>query len=384
MTYYPKKDGVSIVTTYLAEGLARAGNEVFIATLNDENLPSQEFIHGVDIHRFNLSGSPTKSKIKEQTAYIDFIKTLPVDVIIQVATQCITTDMLRPFLKELKAKSRILYTHGLSGKELKPFKLKGSLYHTVGNTIRWIQAQSYFKKLPSDLLLYDKIICLPNETSLTYFKQFCEEKIYILGNACDDFFYQDNNEVNAIQKYTYIAGDGYFISVANYSDLKNQKTIIKEYLKSAYTNYDLVLIGSSENEYFNGLVKHYGNIPHIHMLTGVARRDLPSIERDAKLFISASRMEAFSISLIEAMAVGLPFISTNVGNAKDLPGGLVANKSTDISQLINKLCSDSQLHKKLSEEGRAFAARNCKIEHKVTQLQEILDSNNLKEKHLKS
>ena len=38
-TYYPYKDGVSVVTQYLAEGLAQKGHEVLVMTSSCDGAP---------------------------------------------------------------------------------------------------------------------------------------------------------------------------------------------------------------------------------------------------------------------------------------------------------------------------------------------------------
>ena len=53
-TYYPYKDGVSVVTQYLAEGLAQKGHEVLVMTSSCDGAPLDEEYHGVKIYRDDI------------------------------------------------------------------------------------------------------------------------------------------------------------------------------------------------------------------------------------------------------------------------------------------------------------------------------------------
>lgn len=60
----------------------------------------------------------------------------------------------------------------------------------------------------------------------------------------------------------------------------------------------------------------------------------------ASLYLVCSEKEEYSISLIEAMSLGIPFVSTNVGNAKMLPGGITVNLKTELSHGIDRVLGD--------------------------------------------
>ena len=53
------------------------------------------------------------------------------------------------------------------------------------------------------------------------------------------------------------------------------------------------------------------------MLAGY-RRDLPALLQAADVYLSPSRTEAMSLSILEAMAAGLPILATDVGGTPEL------------------------------------------------------------------
>lgn len=112
----------------------------------------------------------------------------------------------------------------------------------------------------------------------------------------------------------------------------------------------------------------------VHLLVGIARNDIPSIINQAKLYIVASRYEMYSISIIEAMSQGVPFVSTNVGNAKILPGGVTVNSLEDLHKQMDLFLTNRSLHKKYSIAGRNFAYSNCRIDAVVEKLNVIISN----------
>lgn len=87
------------------------------------------------------------------------------------------------------------------------------------------------------------------------------------------------------------------------------------------------------------------------MLTGVERKKIPNILKFASLYLVCSEKEEYSISIIEAMSLGIPFVSTNVGNAKMLPGGITVNLKTELSHGIDRVLGDEALYHKIITRG---------------------------------
>lgn len=93
---------------------------------------------------------------------------------------------------------------------------------------------------------------------------------------------------------------------------------------------------------------------------GSDRRSLLSFFRIADVFTLPSFREGLPLSLIEAMALGVPSVGTNIFAVPEaiLPGetGLLvdAGDSSGLAAAILKLAKDSELRKSLSDEGSKF------------------------------
>jgi glycosyltransferase involved in cell wall biosynthesis len=101
--------------------------------------------------------------------------------------------------------------------------------------------------------------------------------------------------------------------------------------------------------------------------------DLMRFLRIADVFTLPSFVEGLPISLLEAMALGIPSVSTNVyaipEAVKNLETGILieAGDSDGLAQAILKLKYDEKLRKKLSKNGREFVLENFN-EKKVAEI----------------
>ena len=75
--------------------------------------------------------------------------------------------------------------------------------------------------------------------------------------------------------------------------------------------------------------------------------------QEADLVVSTSRWEANSVVLLEAMAAGTPWVSTDVGSARDNAGGIVVGSIGEMAETIRVLLGDPDQRRSLGEAGRA-------------------------------
>ena len=366
-TYYPSKDGVQFVTQYHAENLVKRGYEVVVFTTNHGN--SFEEIHnGVKIIRFNVINKHTIYS-GEKENYLKRLKNeiKNADALINVCTQHPLTDWCFPILDTIKCK-KILYMHGMYDKTFNKKNISNimDLGHKVWNNVRW---GIYYKKNKNIFKKYDQVIQLHRfDTAYIYFKKKYNIDSFIIENAVNDSFF---DTIKNKKKYA--------ISVANYMPRKNQEFILRAFYKSKVSSdYELILIGSKDNDYYRKLVSlkekldtQYGE-RNIKILYNVNREKTIEMIKNASLYLLGSKWEAFPISIIEAMAAGIPYISTDVGIVKYLPGGVIVNKDEEMSYWIEVLTEDNKLGEYLGKMGNQYAIKHMMIDKKVNDLEKII------------
>ncbi len=107
------------------------------------------------------------------------------------------------------------------------------------------------------------------------------------------------------------------------------------------------------------------------------RQDTPRLLGAMDLFVLPSNNEALPIVLLEAMAVGLPLVATQVGGVPEIVeddvNGLLVRPG-DESRLVlalERLASDASLRHRLGEAGLARVRKAYTTEHMVSRVDEI-------------
>ena len=366
-TYYPLKDGVQFVTQYHAENLAKRGHNVVVLTTNHGN-KNEETYNGVKIIRFNAINKHTFYKGEKENfrkCLLNQVK--DADVLINVCTQHPLTDWCLPIIDKIKCK-KILYMHGMYDKKYN-FKNMTSIAdfaHKVWNNVRW---GIYYKKNKKVFKKYDNVIQLHRfDTAYLFFKKKYNIESNIIENAVDDSFFKNNEHA-----------EKYAISVANYLPSKNQEFILRAFYNCEVNDdFSLVLIGSEKNNYYYKLLKLKDELEKKHgyrnvkILANVDRKDTIRMIKQACIYLFGSKKEAFPISIVESMASGIPFISTDVGIVRYLPGGIIVKNENEMSYWIETFLNDNYLRDSYGIIGNKYAINHMMVEKKVDDLEKII------------
>ena len=142
--------------------------------------------------------------------------------------------------------------------------------------------------------------------------------------------------------------------VARFMSMKRQDTIV-EALTKLPDDIHAVFVGGNKDD--EGLIKvkelanGLGVQNRVHFL--YIRSDVPRILKTLDVIIMASDYEGLSLSSIEGMAAGKPFVASDVNGLREVVGGaglLFENRnSASLAELINKLHSDSVFYKDIQQ-----------------------------------
>ena len=369
-TFYPLKDGVQAVTEYLTKGLVKKGHEITVITSSVDGSPEEENIMGMRIIRvpvYTKYGLHFGNKKDHRRLILKLAE--QADVLINVCTQTALTDFLYPVLKQIKCK-KILHMHGMYDfhwhktdfESLKIFAYK------IWRHIRW--GWLYFVNTRK-FKQYDYVLQLHRfDDGYIFFKKHYAIDSVILENAANEQFYCQDTK----------SKQPYAICVSNYIPRKNQEMLLEAFYKSeAGRNMKLVLIGSTKTGYYEYLQKRNKELQdkygarEVEMLSGISREKTVEYVRNASVYLMSSTWEAFSISLIEAMAAATPFISTDVGVARYLPGGVVVRTVQDMAYWLDMWQANPKVWEAFAQAGREYYAKNLTIESKVDLLNKIIE-----------
>lgn len=126
--------------------------------------------------------------------------------------------------------------------------------------------------------------------------------------------------------------------------------------KCAYKPFFVMCGGGPDEEHLKQAVEAENLSNHVIMKGFVPNRELPKFYAAADVFILPTWADAFPRVLLEAMAAGLPFVTTDVGGIPDV---VIENQKrflvhreniNEFAQKVLELLDNEELRKKLSRE----------------------------------
>lgn len=191
------------------------------------------------------------------------------------------------------------------------------------------------------------------------------ERTSVIYNGIDlsPFGHGCNGRLTTRQEMGVGTDDLVIIQVARLDALKDHATAIQTLAQVVQfrPNARLVLVGEGpELAGIQQLVRERGLEPNVRFMG--LRRDVPRLLRAADLFLLSSKSEGIPLTVIEAMAAGLPVVSTNVGGVSEIidhgqtgllaPAGDADKLATNILELIRK----PELHARVASLGQQRAS----------------------------
>lgn len=371
-TYYPLKDGVQGVTQYQAESLASKGHDVTVVTKQVKNSSDFEVYNGVQIIRINIYDKYTLhfgDKREYRKLILDLTK--KADVFVAVCLQCAVTDWLLGIMDEISC-PKCLYMHGMHDFKWYKHNFKDvpSFAKKILRDIRWGFFYPFSFK---NIRKFDIVSHLHKfDNAYKYFEKHNLGKCIVLENSAEDEFFLDS-----LQRKEELPKK-YMISVANYDTRKNQQMSLKAFYEAKTNDYALVFIGSKSNKYYQRLLSYKRELEgkfgkkEVYLLTDISRDQVCEYVKYASCYLLTSTWEAFPISIIEAMASGVPFISTDVGILRYLPGGVLVKNIEELRNWIECFINDPQVAEFIGKSGKKYAEDHLSLEINKDKFENIL------------
>ncbi|NOT17931.1 MAG: glycosyltransferase family 4 protein [Sulfuriferula sp.] len=335
--YPPILSGVATVVFELANALSKQGHVVTIVTKKIQGRDLSAY-PDIKIVEFDIQGNFGSYYRGETEEYIDFVLNSDADVIINECVQTWNSDLLFPYLDQIRA-AKILHSHGFS---LLNFRSR--------NPWANLKAKFYYRSLKKYLKKYNRVLILSNNGSeLPYFEKHQFTNYEILPNGVPE---------QLIASAPKTIGDTlYLLSISNYFPMKNQEFVLRAYYQSGAT-VKMIFIGAAELHGYltqlkalKQLLDHEYGWRDVEFLYGLSRDETEDYLKGATLFLHGSKLESFSIVVLEAMATGTPFVCTDVGVVKTFVGGTIVYNESEMAQAITTLLSDRGQYAKYSQLG---------------------------------
>ena len=335
--YAPYIGGVETHVKELSERLRKKFNLEVYTTDSTGKLKKTEIIDGIKVSRFR-SFAPKNSYYFSLDLLIALNKS-NFDIL-----HAHSYHALPLFISSLSKKTRTKF--------ITTFHYYGCGYSTFRS----------FLHMPYTLLGYhivnsaDKIICVSENEKETIIKKFpcTNEKIIHIPNGvdCDRFA----NSESSFTENPFNLNMFNILYVGRLSTEKNLKILFFAYkeLQKDFHNIKLTIVGEGpEYKKLQKLAKKL-SITNIEWVSKVSQKDVVHYYKSADIFVLPSKKEIQGISILEAMAAGLPIITTKFSGVEEIvhPNtGLVFenNDYLDLANKISTLIEDDDLRKKIAK-----------------------------------
>lgn len=254
-------------------------------------------------------------------AYDIFIEVKFVPNVIHAHSRFLNAGLLALSLKKRYGIPYVLTEHSsyIINKDL-PLYIKHLLTQVYSNADRLIAVSNYLKfKIVQRLKYEGEIIVIPNILDEIYNSEIFNKKLIV-----EEFV---------------------FINVASLLPVKNHKLLIDAFSLFDDKNIRLIIVGDgplmNQLKDYSNAQSNNGNISFVGSLD---KSDVRKLLLKSNSFILTSKSETFGVVVIEALACGLPVVSTKCGGAEELinksNGLIVEHDKTSIHNAMKSIINN--------------------------------------------
>jgi glycosyltransferase involved in cell wall biosynthesis len=189
-------------------------------------------------------------------------------------------------------------------------------------------------------------------------------KVTVVYEAAAERFVRASADAVAGLRKRYLLEAPYVLSVGSLEPGKNRGRLFRAFraLLDEGMPYDLVVAGQPAWKYAeeSALVRELGLLPHVKYLGYVPGDDLPALYSGATAFAFPSLYEGFGIPVLEAMACGVPVLTSNISATAEVAGDAAVlcdpESVASIRDGLRRLLSDEALRADYAARGLKRAA----------------------------
>lgn len=320
--------GAEMMVLHLARELSRAGHPVRVVSLHGDETDVAGLMRraGVDVVALNKAGGPDPRTVLRLRAQMrDFSPTV-------VHTHLPVLEYVLPAARLYGRRVRIIHTvHNLAREETR---------HRV---LRAVNRRAFSHGVVP--------VALNEEVRSSICREYAlpASAVPVVGNGIDlDAF-------RGPQRRGPRGAGARLLCVARLAPAKNHALLLRTVarLRESGRDVSLTLVGDGP---LRGALEERARELGISQRVRFAgrRTDTPAFYRDCDLFVLLSDYEGMPMSIIEAMASGLPVVATRAGGVAELVddgvnGALVEADAAAAAEAIAAICDDPALYARLSD-----------------------------------
>ncbi|MBK5965875.1 hypothetical protein CCR95_17775 [Thiocystis minor] len=201
------------------------------------------------------------------------------------------------------------------------FQYKGKLIFTEHNTHNRRRDRRFFRIIDWFVYnRYDAILAISRgvKKSLCTWLPLIEKKVFVIHNGIDINHFSNAKSAQISNLFTAERSElVILLMVASFRKSKDQDTII-EALKLLPKKYHLLLVGGGERE---GILRSKATAlvkDRVHFLG--FRKDVAEIMKACDVYVHSAHWEGFGLVAAEAMAAGLPVVTSNIDGLSEVVG----------------------------------------------------------------
>jgi glycosyltransferase involved in cell wall biosynthesis len=185
-----------------------------------------------------------------------------------------------------------------------------------------------------------------------------KEKISIIHQGIDPTSKRIPKEnAKPLMKKHYGLGQPYILTIGRKQHYKNIHTLLKAYsiLSDQIKQQVKLVITGNGAENFQSMINQLSLQEYVKPLGYVPEELLPVLYSGSELFVFPSLYEGFGLPPLEAMAYGVPVISSDMDTMKEILGDAAMyfdpNNPQDIAEKMKLMLNNSSLCKEMGEKG---------------------------------
>lgn len=230
-------------------------------------------------------------------------------------------------------------------------------------------AETRYEKLKKYLSDYSVTVCKSDRTVLIEKFGYDKDKVFTVYNGIEDHQGNpDKNEhvkkiIGTVGRLTYQKAQEYLIESA------------RDLIKKGY-DFEFHIYGDGEErDKYQDLIQSYGLEESVKLMGYTD--DVYAVLKSFDLFVLPSRYEGIPYVILEAMSLGIPLISTDVGGISEVirngENGLLIQKENSgaLSENIIRLMENEDLRKRLKENARSDYEKFYNIKKTVGDIEAI-------------